>query len=300
MVAFDLTISREDEVFSTPELLELILLHLDPRTLVVSAQRTCQYWNRLIRDSRSLQKALFFLPTDSGPTTRNPLLAEAFPSFFLPTDTQEALDSQAETVETDVVFSFFSWDMVQHPEKIEAYNRKEASWRRMLVQQPPISDFAFFDSFSARRWTQEFSEQIVRPANLRYDPNPYEGLRMETLFDFMVLDGPISFDYERSHVIQWTDYPFSKPRWMRISPDLADAIEDDSAKFPLIIHQQKISGCIMMEDDHVTAEEKLRRLIFPSYADVPPDATAKLYEVVKVERERSKNNIPFVPVVGIL
>lgn len=50
----------QSKVFTTPELLEIILLRLDNRTLLVSAQRVCKTWSALIQSSPTIQQALFF------------------------------------------------------------------------------------------------------------------------------------------------------------------------------------------------------------------------------------------------
>lgn len=40
--------------------------------------------------------------------------------------------------------------MIDYPDNIAVYDRKEASWRHMLVQQPPVSGFVFLDVVSSR------------------------------------------------------------------------------------------------------------------------------------------------------
>lgn len=60
---------------------------------------------------------------------QNPLLAEAFPSIF-PSSGKEFRKC-----------TFAALNMNQSNTKRAMYMRKEASWRRMLVQQPPILDF---------------------------------------------------------------------------------------------------------------------------------------------------------------
>lgn len=54
-----------EQALSTAELLELILLNLDLRTLLTTAQRTSRDWNSLIRDSHSLQEHLYFIPDEN-------------------------------------------------------------------------------------------------------------------------------------------------------------------------------------------------------------------------------------------
>ncbi|RDW72586.1 uncharacterized protein DSM5745_07758 [Aspergillus mulundensis] len=113
------------KIFSIPELVEAILLETDPRTLLTSAQRVCRLWNDLIKNKDELQQALFFKPSRKassrhGHRQMNPLIPRlwhelfrrkgfATPKYFLPLD----------------------------PIKAEAYQRPNASWRRMLLYQPP-------------------------------------------------------------------------------------------------------------------------------------------------------------------
>ena len=127
------TITVRDYVLRITELLELILLQLDMRTLLIS-QRVCRKWNSLIRTSSNIQETLFFKPVIPGsvPTkVQNPLLAEVFPPFFIKMKGRISMNS---------------FDMVKHPEKQRAYLRPEASWRRMLVQQPPAYQLGCYSS----------------------------------------------------------------------------------------------------------------------------------------------------------
>lgn len=121
--------SAQTECLSTSEILELIFLQLDPQTLLIAAQQTCRAWRGVIHESPSLQRALFLIPSDYPEKIRNPLLVKRFPSFFGKTRSRSLLSSL---------------DMITKPDKLEAYIRPEASWRRMLVQQPPVSVVGLF------------------------------------------------------------------------------------------------------------------------------------------------------------
>lgn len=124
------------------ELHELILLRLDLRTLLTSAQQVNHVWAALIKESTALQRQLFFAPdvriTSQG-ITHSALLLDAFPSLFF----------KLEPDKDDHKFTFQSWDMIKHPEKQPSYLRPDASWRRMLVQQPPIYRLGI--------WTEAFA-----------------------------------------------------------------------------------------------------------------------------------------------
>lgn len=142
-----------EQVLSTAELLELILLHMDLRTLLTGAQRTCRHWNSFIRDSISLQKYLYSIPDENVSKSWNPLLAELFPTLFTLDGASPARFSR---------FSFANWDMIKYPDKIAVYDRKEASWRRMLIQQPPMSGFVFFNVVSGRLRSQSIIKASSR------------------------------------------------------------------------------------------------------------------------------------------
>ncbi|KAJ1328181.1 F-box domain-containing protein [Microdochium nivale] len=88
------------KVFATPELLELILLHLDLRTLLTVVQRVSRGWKAFIRSSAPLRRELYLpsyvvddtISSDGtsrpaggerfGPPLFSPLLQEVFPSWF--------------------------------------------------------------------------------------------------------------------------------------------------------------------------------------------------------------------------
>jgi hypothetical protein len=166
------------KVLTTTELLEIILIHLDTRTLLVSAQRVCQTWKVLIQTSPTIQQALFFRPTAPNPNSKraklhghaksiwnsllsspsekdtnseqgsmneeetpciqpiyNPLLAQAFPQFFPPAYERKLTANEERHTSR---FSFKDLDMLTSPEKKTAYMRREASWRKMLLRQPPV------------------------------------------------------------------------------------------------------------------------------------------------------------------
>ncbi|EIT82636.1 hypothetical protein AO1008_01829 [Aspergillus oryzae 100-8] len=114
------------------EILHPILLNLDMRTLL-HAQRVCRVWYHIITRSRSLQQALFFLPVEesqaTGPVKRidqiNPLLKEIlWPQLsWLATSARKLKSSERRR---------------QAKERgIPTLRSETASWRRMLIRQPP-------------------------------------------------------------------------------------------------------------------------------------------------------------------
>ncbi|KKY21762.1 hypothetical protein UCDDS831_g04017 [Diplodia seriata] len=118
-----------------PELAELVFQHLPPRDLLL-AQRVCRTFHATIHSSPTLQQRLFFAPSNKRGEAwqTNPLLAAAFPPWF----------------RLRYVKSRWDWPMARSfaeelpwasdGEKARAFMRPEASWRRMLVTQPPLRD----------------------------------------------------------------------------------------------------------------------------------------------------------------
>lgn len=116
-----------------PELLEMILLQLDMRTLLVSAQRVCRAWHTLIKDSSSLQTLLFFKPAaEPFPTElrarsivkNNPLLSYIWHKFWRKRVSTSSVNLNLPQLD---------------PQRENVFLREEASWRQMLLRQPPVS-----------------------------------------------------------------------------------------------------------------------------------------------------------------
>jgi hypothetical protein len=142
----------QSHALSIPEIFELILLNLDTRTLLTKANRICRAWSQFIAFSPPLQWALFFRPLDNAlnkPKTQNPLLAEVFPSIFrqssnIPEENTD--DTKDGNGKHHASITFTTFDFVRRPYMLDAYMRPEASWRRMLVQQPPVCTLALLRS----------------------------------------------------------------------------------------------------------------------------------------------------------
>jgi hypothetical protein len=150
-----------DAVFATAELLELILLLLDSRTLLVSAQRVCTSWRDVIGGSFRLQNVLFLreprahltpsLEPSAAPEQRqfHPLLQAAFGPLF-----REGLDASGSAYQSQaqakqqrywmfgmdgmVAMHLPIADTSSRHSKHKAFVRRGASWRNMHVCQPPI------------------------------------------------------------------------------------------------------------------------------------------------------------------
>ncbi|KAK0730291.1 hypothetical protein B0H67DRAFT_561219 [Lasiosphaeris hirsuta] len=181
------------QVASTPELLEMILLELDMRTLITSAQRVDRNWSQTIKASPRLQQALYFAParkprsraTQTPPYTQNPLLAEVFSPFFSKpprrTDTtwpgfyrRLALAKKTRGKKKN--------SKAERPRQA-AFMRADASWRHMLVTQPPIAKLAVVtvhDISGGRYFGTAWEAGEVKFTTARSRPR---GLTMGVLYD---------------------------------------------------------------------------------------------------------------------
>ncbi|KAJ7093266.1 hypothetical protein B0H15DRAFT_831848 [Mycena belliarum] len=152
-----LTIAR-DTVITTPELLVLVLVQLPMRDLLLRAPLVCKMWLATTL-SPDLQRALFFAP-DLDPFSdaaaapvHNPLLAELFPPFFAPRPPTR-----------------FDWPPARALTALPAaaapaaFAHPAASWRRMLVAQPPPR--AMYVVQKCQR-DERYSEVAMRVALLR-------------------------------------------------------------------------------------------------------------------------------------
>ncbi|KAI9924875.1 hypothetical protein ASPWEDRAFT_40561 [Aspergillus wentii DTO 134E9] len=245
------------QALSTPELLELILLQLDLRTLIASTPQVCRAWAALVKESSLIQEALFMKPLRKHPNSEkqlNPLLVDAFPPLFQYHDPETP---EGEAYELPLT----TLDMVKRPEKKEAYLRPEASWRRMLVQQPPATTLAVYQtSVSCQGYSGSYT--FLQ----RKDPEKaQEGIRMDLLFDLVLLDGGIDFEYcFRDQVVWWPWIPrASHWGWQETLHDLGNVRLADI---------MLSGGCAVSHDDteseSESEEEQIVKQIRAAYRDM--------------------------------
>lgn len=217
-------VSARDRVLGRPELLELILCHLDMTTLLVMAQRVSTWWQSVISSSPALQMHLFYKPderrrrareaTGQGftPDDFNPLLVAKFGRFFfdppgvrrttmsfyadlpwatgvpmpthIPPNTRSK--SWAETVED------------QRHAALRRFTRPGASWRRMLVAQPPPPP-----TMGHVRMEDNLYTPHVRVLNRPATPSP-DGLRMGQLYDLVQAEAAGSRATSRNFRLLWS------------------------------------------------------------------------------------------------
>jgi len=164
------------QVLFTPELLEIILSQLSFCDLLVSAQRVNRSFNAVIGRSQSIRKALFFLPstkqTDPQPC---PLMRASSTTRFVDRRVEDWVELQRDLMKQGKTEYMNEWldntglkpynCKTASPARKEAMNRVDASWRKMLVIQPPIKE-VHIDS--GKGWI--VSEDWMRMGDLHKNP----------------------------------------------------------------------------------------------------------------------------------
>ncbi|KAI9924673.1 hypothetical protein MW887_006948 [Aspergillus wentii] len=124
------------------------------------SQRVSHHWHALIQQSEKLQIALFFKPNKKkhrwGSRKRilNPLIkANLWPGFFL-----KELHTRPRW-QYCIEKEYFT---LINPQKEHAYLRQEASWRRMLMYQPPTSHVAIIE-LETTRPSPEYTQIFLQP-----------------------------------------------------------------------------------------------------------------------------------------
>ncbi|KAH9908335.1 F-box domain-containing protein [Xylariomycetidae sp. FL2044] len=197
-----------DTVLGVTELLEAILLQLDMTSLLVSASRVNSTWHHLIQTSPAIQQALFFRPMISGRSAdandarpppsedlvMNPLLVRKFGKYFFDTG-----EDDCRIYRCDTLYNLpWGHDRDQATQKLnyESFTRKGASWRRMLVSQPPPMQLGALwqevGTVPEDESVQEASSALIEPQLSRDSP----GLCMGDLYDLV--------QYHSGHHALWS------------------------------------------------------------------------------------------------
>ncbi|KAJ5116233.1 hypothetical protein N7456_000581 [Penicillium angulare] len=235
-----------EKVIFTTEILENVLLHLDQNSLLISAQRVCRYWHDVVSSSQSLQKHLFLQPDwNRSDRTINKLLAETFPPWFPqgPTERRHSNKTQINTID-GYHGTIFETLPIALRHKNKSFRYENATWRRMLVQQPPISDLVSFsvrDSWGGSRFTgPHTTEPCVKDQSFDNE-NP---LNMGTFYDEIIINlgvlpltWMILWDFGESNVPSSID-DFSLDSWSRRK--LSKALK----KYGMIVIDQGVSQCM--------------------------------------------------------
>lgn len=209
--------SAVEQVFQLPELLEVILLHLPQRDILFS-QRVNMLFRDTILNSQKIQRVLFFLPdwkleaavynayaVYNRPGKRpenNRLLFRVFsgcyPTITSASSTIESSDSSDEAVSPDTKSTAehwswsvcIAWPSESAPSYNQAVHYPEASWKRMLLSQPPPTELHLI-----RRWQRSRKPAIVRQNGI-------------TLGDFVEESSKPQTTWHRSYISSDGDWHF--------------------------------------------------------------------------------------------
>jgi len=138
------------------ELFEQIILYL-PIETVLSLKRVCQYFKNTIDESNRIQEHLFFYPSIASKAQPrvelNPILAKCFPPWFGKPPSSVTLESYMAKIDAQGGYpmrgdkapettwkqnAFTSIPWASSAKATEAFRRRDASWRRMFLSQPPV------------------------------------------------------------------------------------------------------------------------------------------------------------------
>lgn len=161
------------DLWATTEIAEMILAHLPIQDLLL-AQRVCTGWRNLIKGSPVLQENLFLRPRHCRTTQRgssdgmpvreyNPLLIEHMARWF---NILRCSDGDSDRVSFDK----------PGIEKKKAFLHRNASWRNMLLAQPP---FTIFESVKTL-YTNDRAEVLSLSVGSIERP---DGVRMGLAYD---------------------------------------------------------------------------------------------------------------------
>ncbi|KAK4610505.1 hypothetical protein CLAFUW4_14066 [Fulvia fulva] len=141
--------------FAINELVTIFLENASPRVLL-NGQRVCKVWNIIICDSETLQQNLFSTPdTHLDESELNPFIEECFGSILsVNTATPDRMSSSSDLQRTP--WASGGTDL-QTPTR-QAFARKDALWRRMLVCQPPINRLGWWHQWKTSPVPSEENE----------------------------------------------------------------------------------------------------------------------------------------------
>ncbi|KAI8966324.1 hypothetical protein F5Y11DRAFT_189651 [Daldinia sp. FL1419] len=172
----------QDRVLKLTELLENIISGLDNREILLTAQLVCRRWKELIATSPKIQAVLFFRES-SKPLTRliyakNTIIAYVFPAFF------NTAFYNGGSYCHHLKFSKISLDEIctyLYDSSVRGiWLNENASWRRMLVSQPPITAIHWHVS----REDQD-DPRVSLPGTIAEFKFP-DGLRMGDFYDLIL------------------------------------------------------------------------------------------------------------------
>ncbi|OTA98521.1 hypothetical protein M426DRAFT_28356 [Hypoxylon sp. CI-4A] len=174
--------SAQEHTLNIFELLELILLHMDPHDVLVSAQRVSKYWKAVVDGSPQLQRLLFFQPILEDATdnqyTINPFIAYSMPHFMNHIIGGTSRDSWLP--QTPKTYNYTS-HLITNQSHTTSWFSPGASWRKMLFSQPPMRRM---DWHCYRYFKNPYKPSTVGEFNF------YNGIWIGDLYDMIANPAP--------------------------------------------------------------------------------------------------------------
>lgn len=165
-----------ERVLATPELLEAILIQLTPINQLLCAQLISRLFHTTIASSPILQQLLFFradTARDAKDWSVNPLLRQHFLPWF-------AGPSEGSFGSRDYnVLKLMDW--TTSPLTLAAFLRPEASWRNMLLMQPPPKELQVV------RWVHGQGGDSENVATVSFADKSAGAVTMGRVYDIMEL-----------------------------------------------------------------------------------------------------------------
>ncbi|KAJ5654596.1 hypothetical protein N7490_001599 [Penicillium lividum] len=282
----NMTKSAINKALHIPEILEMILVQVDMRTLLTS-QRVCRTWVDVISKSPSIQKALFFTPIQDfewgmGKKVLNPLLMETFPFIFSNKGRRNCCGVEVEVSDipyeenppwgriydysvlrpksskTCCGLNFYHLTMAKDASTMARFLHKDATWRKMLVQQPPILEIGLLHY--ARKLLGEDLRSSSIPASEEMRKAGYDGIRMERLFELLLFNKQVQSTGNEARVY-WSTEELTV--FDERSPEAFDnEFHRMMSKFGLIVYtHQNLEICGSCQDPPKVAEATRRDII---------------------------------------
>ena len=138
-----------DRFFGIPELVDIFLEQCSTNVLL-NCTTVCRTWNEIIEQSPTLQQNLFLEPIAGENREEyrlNPVLCSHFAPVLCPQLLNRDLSTQIAIKQLEIGHRCLPEDLTavpwapntsMHAHKRDAMIREGASWRKMLVSQPPI------------------------------------------------------------------------------------------------------------------------------------------------------------------
>ncbi|KAI1419588.1 hypothetical protein F5Y12DRAFT_232159 [Xylaria sp. FL1777] len=220
-------IRARQEVFCIPELFDQIILELDWRTILVSAQRVSKHWYCYINQSTIIQMQLWLRkqakePRHEQTPESNPLLVRFMPCFFHHPAWKEV------PISTELLYTKTGLhDDTWRPRWLAP----NASWRNMLFAQPAVTKLRW------ELWEFENGALLVHIPTLKAEFDIPGGLTMGQVYDLVV-------GTAGRHMIKKPDtvHPNRAGRPQHGTEDPLGLEENEDKSVELVIQQQLQHG----------------------------------------------------------